>query len=319
MDEWFVAEVRIFFGNFAPQGWACCDGQIEVLSQNTALFSLLGTTYGGNGKSNFALPNLSGRVPLHPSEEKGINLGEEGGGHTVRKSKQRSPKSSSPTVARKANSKSQESLVKSQDEFEDATARAVAKLKRVADELTETHAQTQQLIKVQAHTLNHIKEAATHVRDFQSMSMKGESGDAGAALKALFQSVDELNRDPHSLPELEKALARLRESQEHIREMIAFQTDLVSNINSAAECLRNYQTKVSKGELRDAGGFLETLIQTIYELEHMWDEAKSRPALATLPQPDHSWSPGGMKTGSHSRFFAVNFCIATQGIFPPRA
>ena len=61
----FVAEIRIFPFNFPPKGWAFCDGQILPLSQNTALFSLLGTTYGGDGKSNFALPNLQGSVPLH--------------------------------------------------------------------------------------------------------------------------------------------------------------------------------------------------------------------------------------------------------------
>ena len=62
----FVAEIRIFPFNFAPKGWAWCDGQLLPLSQNTALFSLLGTTYGGDGKSNFALPDLQGSAPMHP-------------------------------------------------------------------------------------------------------------------------------------------------------------------------------------------------------------------------------------------------------------
>ena len=61
----FVAEIRIFGCNFAPTGWAQCSGQILPISQNTALFSLLGTTYGGNGQSNFALPNLQGRAAMH--------------------------------------------------------------------------------------------------------------------------------------------------------------------------------------------------------------------------------------------------------------
>src|SRR5256885_15656410 len=65
MADPFVAEIRIFPFNFAPKGWAFCDGQILPLSQNTALFSLLGTNYGGDGKSNFALPDLEGTVPLH--------------------------------------------------------------------------------------------------------------------------------------------------------------------------------------------------------------------------------------------------------------
>ena len=65
MSDQFLAEIRIFPFFFAPTGWAFCDGQIMPISQNTALFALLGTTYGGNGQTNFALPNLRGRVPIH--------------------------------------------------------------------------------------------------------------------------------------------------------------------------------------------------------------------------------------------------------------
>jgi microcystin-dependent protein len=82
----FVAEIRIFPFNFAPKGWAFCDGQILPISQNTALFSLLGTTYGGNGKSTFALPNMQGSVPMHPGQGPGLSLhdlGETGGSETV--------------------------------------------------------------------------------------------------------------------------------------------------------------------------------------------------------------------------------------------
>jgi microcystin-dependent protein len=82
----FVAEIRIFPFNFAPRGWAWCDGQILPLSQNTALFSLLGTTYGGNGMSNFALPDLQGRAAMHPGQGPGLSLhdlGETGGSETV--------------------------------------------------------------------------------------------------------------------------------------------------------------------------------------------------------------------------------------------
>jgi microcystin-dependent protein len=82
----FVAEIRIFPFNFAPKGWAFCNGQILPLSQNTALFSLLGTTYGGDGKSNFALPNMQGRAPMHPAQGPGLSLhdlGETGGSETV--------------------------------------------------------------------------------------------------------------------------------------------------------------------------------------------------------------------------------------------
>ena len=86
MADPFVAEIRIFPFNFAPKGWAFCNGQILPLSQNTALFSLLGTTYGGDGKSNFALPDLQGRAPMHPGQGPGLSLhdlGEEGGTETV--------------------------------------------------------------------------------------------------------------------------------------------------------------------------------------------------------------------------------------------
>jgi microcystin-dependent protein len=82
----FVAEIRIFPFNFAPKGWAWCDGQLLPLSQNTALFSLLGTTYGGNGKTTFALPDLQGAAPLHPGQGKGLSLydlGQMGGSDTV--------------------------------------------------------------------------------------------------------------------------------------------------------------------------------------------------------------------------------------------
>jgi microcystin-dependent protein len=82
----FLAEIRIFPFNFAPKGWAWCDGQLMPLSQNTALFSLLGTTYGGDGKSNFALPDLQGRAPMHPGQGPGLSLhdlGETGGSETV--------------------------------------------------------------------------------------------------------------------------------------------------------------------------------------------------------------------------------------------
>ena len=82
----FVAEIRIFPFNFAPKGWAWCDGQLLPLSQNTALFSLLGTTYGGNGKSNFALPDFQGAAPMHPGQGPGLSLhdlGEMGGSDTV--------------------------------------------------------------------------------------------------------------------------------------------------------------------------------------------------------------------------------------------
>ena len=86
MSDPFVAEIRIFAFNFAPKGWAFCDGQLLPISQNTALFSLLGTTYGGDGKSTFALPDMQGNAPMHPGQGQGLSerfLGEMGGAETV--------------------------------------------------------------------------------------------------------------------------------------------------------------------------------------------------------------------------------------------
>jgi microcystin-dependent protein len=86
MSDPFVAEIRIFPFNFAPKGWAFCDGQLLPLSQNTALFSLLGTTYGGDGKSTFALPDLQGSAPMQPGQGQGLSqrfLGEMSGVESV--------------------------------------------------------------------------------------------------------------------------------------------------------------------------------------------------------------------------------------------
>ena len=85
MTDPFVAEIRILALNFAPKGWALCDGQIMPLSQNTALFSLLGTMYGGDGRSTFALPDLQGAAPVHPDGYAGPfpSTGASGGSQTV--------------------------------------------------------------------------------------------------------------------------------------------------------------------------------------------------------------------------------------------
>ncbi len=86
MTDPFLAEIRIFTGNFAPAGWALCNGQLMPIAQNTALFSLLGVTYGGDGRSTFALPNLQGSTPMQQGQGPGLSqryLGEQGGETTV--------------------------------------------------------------------------------------------------------------------------------------------------------------------------------------------------------------------------------------------
>jgi microcystin-dependent protein len=102
MADPFVAEIRIFAGGFAPKGWALCDGQLMPISQNTALFSLLGTTYGGDGKSTFALPNLQGCAPMQQGQGPGLSLrdlGETGGEQTVTLLQTEMPAHSHPALA----------------------------------------------------------------------------------------------------------------------------------------------------------------------------------------------------------------------------
>lgn len=86
MSEPFTAEIKIFAGNFAPRGWAFCDGQLLPVSQNTALFSLIGSKYGGDGRSTLGLPNLQGRSAMHPGRGPGLTarqLGERDGATTI--------------------------------------------------------------------------------------------------------------------------------------------------------------------------------------------------------------------------------------------
>jgi microcystin-dependent protein len=86
MSEPFVGEIRMFAGNFAPRGWAFCDGQLLAVSQNDALFSLLGTIYGGDGRTTFGLPDLRGRLPIHAGHGPGLSerrLGAKGGSEKV--------------------------------------------------------------------------------------------------------------------------------------------------------------------------------------------------------------------------------------------
>ena len=86
MSDPFLAEIRMFGGNYAPKGWAMCDGQVLPINQHHALFALLGTTYGGDGRTTFALPDLRGRVPMHVGTGPGLEAreqGEKGGGDLV--------------------------------------------------------------------------------------------------------------------------------------------------------------------------------------------------------------------------------------------
>jgi microcystin-dependent protein len=86
MSEPFIGEIRMFAGNFPPQGWAFCDGQLLPISGNESLFSLFGTTYGGNGQTTFGVPDLRGRIPLHRGQGPGVGgrlIGEKSGTETV--------------------------------------------------------------------------------------------------------------------------------------------------------------------------------------------------------------------------------------------
>lgn len=107
MADPFVAEIRMYPFYFAPKGWAFCNGQLLPLSQNTALFSLLGTTYGGDGKAHFGLPDLQGRGPMHPGQGPGLSLhdlGETGGSETVTLLESEMPSHSHPLNGQGSNS-----------------------------------------------------------------------------------------------------------------------------------------------------------------------------------------------------------------------
>lgn len=102
MAEPFIGEIRMFGGNFAPRGWAFCNGQLLSIAQNTALFSLLGTTYGGNGQTTFALPNLQGRYAMHWGSGPGLTprqLGETAGSESVTLTTQQMPNHYHPLQA----------------------------------------------------------------------------------------------------------------------------------------------------------------------------------------------------------------------------
>jgi microcystin-dependent protein len=86
MGQPYIGEIRMFGGNFAPAGWAFCDGSLQAISQNDTLFNVIGTTYGGDGQTTFALPDLRGRVPIHMGQGSGLSnriIGENGGTETV--------------------------------------------------------------------------------------------------------------------------------------------------------------------------------------------------------------------------------------------
>src|SRR4051812_24764509 len=95
MGQPFIGEIRMFGGNFAPAGWAFCNGQLMPISENDALFTLIGTTYGGDGQSTFALPDLQGRLPLHQGQGPGITqsyvIGEKTGVESVTLTTQQIP------------------------------------------------------------------------------------------------------------------------------------------------------------------------------------------------------------------------------------
>lgn len=102
MPDPFIGEIRLFAGSYAPDGWALCDGSLLAISTYAALFSILGTTYGGNGTTNFGLPDLRGRLPMHPGRGNGLTprtLGEMGGSETVTLLANQMPAHSHPVSA----------------------------------------------------------------------------------------------------------------------------------------------------------------------------------------------------------------------------
>lgn len=111
MSEPFVGEIRMFAGNFAPRGWAFCDGQLLAVSQNDALFSLLGTIYGGDGRTTFGLPDLRGRIPIHSGTGPGLSprrLGSKGGEENVTLTVNQLPSHTHPWRASQSNATSRD-------------------------------------------------------------------------------------------------------------------------------------------------------------------------------------------------------------------
>ncbi|TNF27412.1 MAG: phage tail protein [Deltaproteobacteria bacterium] len=99
MSEPFIGQIMMFGGNFAPRGWALCDGQLMSIAQNSALFSILGTTYGGDGVTTFGLPDLRGRFPMHPGNGPGLSprrLGDKTGAESVTLTTEQLPPHSHP-------------------------------------------------------------------------------------------------------------------------------------------------------------------------------------------------------------------------------
>ena len=103
MSDPFIGEIRMFGGSFAPAGWAFCDGQLQPISENDALFTLIGTTYGGDGQETFALPNLQSRVPMHQGQGPGLSqnyvIGERAGVESVTLTTQQIPSHNHALVA----------------------------------------------------------------------------------------------------------------------------------------------------------------------------------------------------------------------------
>lgn len=102
MAQPYVGEIRMFAGNFAPAGWMFCEGQLLPISENETLFNLIGTTYGGDGQSTFALPDLRGRLPLHQGN--GFTLAETGGAETITLTVSQIPAHSHPYLGTSSNS-----------------------------------------------------------------------------------------------------------------------------------------------------------------------------------------------------------------------
>ncbi|MGJ8678059.1 MAG: phage tail protein [Akkermansiaceae bacterium] len=118
----FIAQIMMFGGNFAPRGWAFCDGQLLAISSNTALFSLIGTYYGGDGRTTFALPDLRGRVPIHPGNGPGLSsyqIGQKGGGESKILTGSNIPSHTHPATSTAVNTVTHDLTMKTSSEAEE--------------------------------------------------------------------------------------------------------------------------------------------------------------------------------------------------------
>jgi microcystin-dependent protein len=195
----YIGEVRVFFGNFEPLGWAFCEGQLLPIIENQDLFMMLGTTYGGDGQTTFALPDLRGRSPLHCGQIGGGGYdypGELGGGNTVWLA--------GPSARQAAgSSKGEMSAVTSPptallpERLTEAIYQSSDKLTQLVDEvwkLTQSQNQTKKMIELRDDVRRHVKQAGAYFHAYEQEMQKGKWREAGVKFEKLSKAIAALEK-----------------------------------------------------------------------------------------------------------------------------